>query len=1232
MFLSSCDISEYKSRFDKFLLNLWSYMNFNQSDSVFKAFPWLEKANNTFKRIFRSTEWRHFIKWFYNNIEFTKKIGMDHVFWLQMQSYVKDYIENYNSKGETFAQNVLSLNLEKDWYWEKHDFMLWYITLANNVLQKFKTEDFWSENINNLMNSIVDRVINTDIKEWQWWVLFNQFLWLYTDNNANILNAIWQFDIATAERLRWTWEQFIEAMTNLFWEPSSMLNWMLTWRLMNGVVNFIWESPFDNPWFFKRLVQKYLIANSFAQLLLKSTVGVWSFILYSLASATQSIINLSSYKKRWYSNIALDNWLKAIWETAWQSSVLSEQSFWALDTTWKEWSWMARMMRYPAFSWFMTWMQNLIWDTLFRYEYKRYAMAQALHNFWVKSADELIFYTDSDGNVSICESCRDELTNEFQRIFFDYIWSWYVEQWTQTTWWSFVRYYWILTQWGTRYVQNTINRLTWSNLQVYRGKALENWYNITWEDIARDLMSNPEVVSERIRIAKAVKRMLRFNRIYGWCDPTDVECMMTKYLWIAYLPSTASQIWHPVMKSIIQTFYEVWLNDNPNLEANEEWFFSNELITSFAHNFLKPMNKMFYLAWLTVDWYKNLVSDDQSFLEAITKTLFDNTSGMLQYLTEEQNNYLAPYWAFTPKSLDWNEEMIFWIWDNVMRKINDVISQSNRVLNYWKTNSARDKVWLLIKELWFVRKILTPVDLEWIKPLIEIIDSDKWVINMSEWKVPWDGTEYFYNHFYEALTKNDRAYWAEFNARWIRTSKYNDQEYTYQEKQLIAKINELEKTGIPRSEAIMKWLQWTLWSETYDNIKMMILNLWEEWKSNKQAVIDAFAHINTRTNVSWVKALWLIAEAEKYNIIRSLWVKSINDIPASKRQSVESSINKMVVEKYWPMLFYADRAQWNEETKWYILEKNPSLYKKLVYQKADERWTISFKDQKLDNIIEAKLLANSEMATWNPDWFYIHNNVASKIWIPKDSSDVNWVGRLINFTNRLRTYMWDKWFAEQTKVNTIAPMLVANHFVMNNVLQDKKLNDIIWQKNVDYFHNIMYKSYDTIKSMPQALDKYKELESIFGKWYKNNNYSWRYYSNDPYSSYNKYKTLYPTLLKRWALNYNNFKNGYTKWDNYPMRSNYSDWESRYLQQRAYRNSIVSERIAIDIQAWGWQFSRKSVNVKINKRKWLSPTDSPKKWFAKFVKNQAVVWSEELLWPKTSWRTNKRVWTRSKAKS
>ena len=807
---------------------------------------------------------------------------------------------------------------------------------------------------------------------------------------------------------------------------------------------------------------------------------------------------------------------------------------------------------------------------------------------------------------------------------------------------------WVSTE---EYIDNAYKWPGWDRLIRRHARSVERWeYVMPWEH-AQALVSKKEFWREIMRVLSWIRYAYRFWNIA--CRDWDtwelnLQCAMKNFLNVVYLPAQAAQMAHPLIQSFLKTIKDC-IKYIPHFKDESLWVKDSHVVEeSVVTNFLKPMLKAFYIvdiAWSTAE---KMIYNDDDFIWALFDSLVDSTDAMLYYTADEISSRIYNYWAYWPKSYLNNDTSLFWQPNELRDSMSDLsrIKAIESVANEW----IRWKIWNINSVTrWFLIPIFNMFrdednqlsNASWLfesqkadKMLLDY-NSDEWIFEMKHWRFTPEMLRDadFMQYTWTNIMSDFQPYWADFN-KWIRDNKYNTDEIMYMENRLKEDMEKTKNANpwLSDLEIFDVALKDYLWSNpTYDMFKDAIQEYYDNWESEKWAFTDYLANAANYEETAWVKWLALMAEYMKRVAMENAGIQY-----SSKQTAEEKAIIKWIENEVawilWPYLRLADRRQYaNLEWRRFIQEhpeyKDYDPFKNLIDKNWE--WNVNWDVKEtwvLWTALWANNLAQTELILWNTNWYELVNVFTEKFWSPFDEKwnfDEVKAAQMIDWVIFLADALEDAWKSKADIALILAPTLTKHIKLWDYALtedtdQNKRLRELLWEEWIDQIRWLLYDTYSWITDLPELLDLLND-EKVYDKivWEGNNKHKkWGslYYWNNTRKNYDYYKEPANIFKSWWSKNLSKLANWYgNSWKrNYAW--SYTPREFYFLNQRSYRNSINSARIAPDIPLTIWGFSQTTVKSK-NPVSWYTTNIKPweSKPTAKFGKSKSIVW-----WGMTRW--------------
>lgn len=1037
-------------------------------------------------------------------------------------------------------------------------------------------------------------------------------------------------------------ELFIRQFEQLFWESKNDLIRKNTSVFKNAFANLTGNT---NYWRFKKAINS-LMKFSAPLYLSKFYFNIAAATMMWVSSWFISYVTLKSLKKSrpdkelkkilnevdiidtdigyddFFSSLRQEWWLKKWFNSTLLVAWVTGKQVWFDDTSGKV-DWFLRNSKWfnnPFFEWMTMGMPNFIWDTLFRGEYMIVAMDRAMKRLWRNGpATNYLYQNNPDGTRSKNIENTLILKNEFIDSFTSLIGTSNIEWGTQTTRWWYNKVYSYMSQWASRYINDHIYRGIWANiyhlgnalwwvekipliwqdiLNMYSSK-LEDWYSDLPWTAATDHVTKEESIRELIKLTDAFQMMFRFQKEF-WCrneDGTvDRQCSMNKFLWIAYLPSQALQMAHPLINNLIH-FVTQSIIDNPMVWEDTPMY--KQIAESFSRNMIRPFLRAFFVPDIIAETIKQSIDSPEKFWEILRQTYLKRSQWLLYYISDDVDSYLLWANAYVPKSFSKDSNIIFWVYNWWFKDwVYEEAAKAKKIDNM-------SVMWFLFWNFPMVRHFLYP---DWSDPtskMIAAMDKDPEMKQLFKWEIPQslENNKEFMESVYLNLTKDRATYWAQYDENWVRINKddkwrlYNQWEITLWELMLKdAMDKELKKD--PTQDKLTVYsnaMKIALSTESYSNMKNFMSAYYDKTgKWSDLAYMDYLWAMQHDTKLAWVKWLAIASEYRKLELMKQVWLEYKKEAPAAEKEVIKI-IETQVAKEFGPLLSIVDVKQRHNVTMKAFVDKYPEfagakVFKNIIWEdwSIDNKWTITT-DTQAWVALRSYSLARGEIAKGNVNWYQLLNVLTEKLWSPIWADFKIDTKKATNLTNSLiyiSKSMDEMWLSTLDKTHILLPTMTKNLELWSQLRSNKELFANLGEDKVNYIENILYNDYKWIKDIEKALEYTKDYNTIANKYYWKT-WSWygysrnsSYYWKTPYKDYDTYKPFYPKFLERGSNNLSRLSNAYGKWNSYEPRESYNSREYAYLNARARWNPLISQRIAPDIQFSGGWFSRKSVKVSL----------------------------------------------------
>lgn len=954
----------------------------------------------------------------------------------------------------------------------------WLSIQSSNTSDNLKTMLIWCVNNNILWHKLNDK------PDTRWTALWN-FFWVVSASgwwNNNALRFLWKFDgndqkykLTLAD---WTTKDF--EIKDLYSSDDATMQ-ELFWLLFADD-NDHWNDPIlQSPSAYRNAIKNFMEATDKdkEQLWIEKFVNwmlkwwaMWKLSSYFfnmlawwaswLSCLTTWYLNVISYKEKnsktkindaltrlWLkkdyfkmkdirSQEDLKNWYQELWQNFFW--------LWTKDLFFKDYTRdNFSLINNEMFSWLFMWPMNIMWDTIWRWDYQQKAMDMALQKLWRDwNLENRLYMTTSWGKRVPNEAAFVLLMNTFLEKMADMTWFPSIEWWWQLIWrydysngkWKRTKatvnsalkmFHW-MSSWWTNHVNNIYKILMWWAVNAFTTQEEKDnaykwcWWNWlirrytraieTWEKVmpwehAQALVSKREFGREIMRIIAWLRNVYRFWNL--WCrdDETwdlDIWCAFKNYLSVAYLPYQALQIAHPMIRALWWMITDS-IHYSNYFKDKDLWVDDADVIKWSAYqNFIKPLLRSAWAANIFFQSAERAQNTDDNFVESLWNSLLHSSDWMIYWISDQISSYVHSEWAYWEKSYLNDDMTVFW--SNV--PIRDTLNEMNNIK--WIESVAK---WWLWQKVWWMNGMTRffynlvhseekDLDASWlyesekVEDLLRTWNDDPDLLEMAHGKFTDEmkDDDEFMQYVWTNLTQDRQTYWADFK-EWVRDSKYNQTEINYAETLLKKDMDEIAVANPWLSDleiydaALKKFFE--SWP-TYDLIKDAIQTYDDAWESAMWVYTDYLSNAAWLTETAWVKWLALVAEYRKRELMEKAWIQYSSKQTASEKATLEE-IEKKVAWELWPYLWLADRRQYyNLMWEWFLKDhpeyKNYDPFSNLL----DKDWNININaDLKTSWTIWVALWANNlartELIIWDTNWYELSNVFTEKFW---SAIDENW--------------------------------------------------------------------------------------------------------------------------------------------------------------------------------------------------------------------------------------------------
>lgn len=905
-------------------------------------------------------------------------------------------------------------------------------------------------------------------------------------------------------------------------------------------------------------------------------------------------------------------------------------------------------------AWYKTWssgLMNITADQMFRWRYMKVAMDTALNTLnRNKSIDHYLFKADPvTWEMVENANAKAMLTLEFAEQLWRLIGTSPVEGGTNTTWGMFNKFYGTITQWATRYTNNTIRQLAWGTY-FYLAKAawsvsegLYKWIGGDWivnrytqeirdwtplNDIswivAHDLISRPEYRREMIKVVDAWQMMMRMWKEFG-CRNEDgsvnIKCSFEKFFDAVTFFWQAVRTAHPLINQLWKFVAEMTISP-------AHWDFEVDsprhtiIAESFIRNMMKPFARSFAVANIWPKIYADmrdmkLERTEENIKSLLVKHLLNDAEAFLYYVEKDISSYMHWDTIYTPSSLvSKNVEALGVLMDDYKEWVHSEVGQMkrlNREMAVWATISTN---------LPILKYFINPFDKsDSARDLIEFMGSKKDILSMTRWEIPasaWKN-ENFMDYVINMISKDTHLYSADFEGG-KRYAPYNEWEEQFNDTILQRKMKELsgKNPDLNWLPLVHQSIKDILWAESYErfiDIKSDAYDVWE--KGSSLAFLELVANMQYDTPVAGKLLVGFLYEMKKAERMEEAGVRFNSDNAYTREERrIIKDIERKTAMEYAEDLYDVDFYSWNSMVMKYVYETYPEVKDHKALNQIRENDKVKYTTKRkveAQNTAEIALFVDSlskrMIELWYSEWFEVRNAIMEAIGSPrkynkKDNSYevddkllANYANTIIQLDNNFR----EEGIPELDRTFNLLWAIAADPELWTYMNENKEFIEWFWQERVDTMNQILYWTYKNIKWLDEAMDYLKDKETIetlfktstykksgtSGGWSRSIKYgSDFYYWKNSSKDYDRYKMFYPKLLERGSQNFKYLSNSYAKGPTYSTAGwGYTDRQYRYLQARARWNPIVSKRLAPDIQIPSSWFAKRAGKVRLAYGTW-----------------------------------------------
>ena len=1173
----------------------------------------------------RTWQWNNNVFWFlwvydwYVNAKFNLRLPN----WEFKQFKITDLYNEDNAK----MQEMFWVLFASNEYWSNDPI------LRNPNLYRHSIKTLMKATDSNQHWWLVTNAVNRSLRYWAVWKLSSYFLnllswsmiwisclttwWLnvlsYKKKNSkqkidNALTKLWlrtqSFSLNTENIWAWIWERISTWFNNRFSTWTNDLSFKDISRdnsefLSDPRISWLMMWPMNILW---------------------DTIWRWSY---------QEIAMDMALQKLWWDIWDLDNWLTM---DDWEWNIVpNENAAITLMTTFLQK--MADVTWFPDIEW---WSQLNLWLDL-----------KSDSPNWKK----WIWNTSLNAVLKMMHWMTQWSTQYVNNTIHTLAW------WTINAWYDLQDELYNLTNWrlgkSKQEVYNNAYKWIWGNWLIRRyTRWIERWWiSMSWE-CARELVSKEEYTRELMRFMAWIRNLYRLWNIACRDENWELSrsCAWKNFWSVVYLPWQALQMAHPIIQALYKIPRDYFKYSNyfqdKDLWVSQWDIFADSIMT----NWLKPMLRSMYLWKVWASAIDATVNDDLNedwFLKNLWEAIMDSTEWILYYTHDEIMSYVHSNWAYWPMSLLNDNTSIF----SSPLELRDTITEMNRIkwieswANRWWANRFVDLFATTRMFKWFFTEW-------WNTSLYDSWRADKmlydWnadadILTMANWYFTEDmvNDPEFMQYVWTNLTQDRQSYWASYK-EWVRDNKYNKGEIDYFETLLKKDMDEATIANPWLSDleiydtALKTFFEWT---PIYDNIKLAIQAIDDSWDHVKAAYTDYLASAAWLQESTWVKWLALIAEYRKRQLMESVWLQYSSSATKEEKDAIKMIENQVAAE-LWTWLWLADRRQYSNLMWQWFLKNHPEYEKYDPFKNLlNDDWTMNMNaDLKtswtLWTALWANNLARSEMILWNTNWYELSNVFTEKFWSAIDENwnfDATKAAQIIDMTLFLAQALEDSGKSPADIALILAPHLTKNIELWNYAIweeteDNKELRNILWKEWVDQIRWLLFDVYKNTNWMYEFVTDYLNdanvIKTLLWKntkwWYRK--WSSLYYWKNTKKNYDYYNKPANTFNGWWSKNLSKLANGYGTTGKRNYAWNYDSREFYFLNQRSYRNNIISSRIAPDIPLSIWGFSKTTVKSK-NPVSWFTTNIKPweERSTPKLGKGKGIVWWEQSRWPVTHFK-------------
>ena len=679
--------------------------------------------------------------------------------------------------------------------------------------------------------------------------------------------------------------------------------------------------------------------------------------------------------------------------------------------------------------------------------------------------------------------------------------------------------------------------------------------------------------------------------------------LMSAKMWYYYWQAIT---WQP---DTFENFKEYWVDTSDYLSSLDATWFAAILSAPFKW-------------YSSYNEYKHMAGEETSMWEWLRAAAINTISEICSRLFKEwklltaTTNALVAYWQSWDLDFAWTvlwtelDKMMTWLGRFQLSDVDDTYDLED-------FSSDTDIIWKILltnHETSQAGKLKTKINsLEWAE---RTIDNPKLAFITAVWYLPviWQfiksATDMGWFTFNEAVYKEYRDmvrndpvmnwlyHWEisidDFSDSGIQQLYYELTDFDYTREKLWENGRHLVWSYDQKT-----WEDYTIKSEKEEVfVRNMLTELWisdAEWRQKmneaklwkKDWIIKLMAMAEAYQPGSWKTILSYLANQEAYEYLQKATgnkYPSWNDIDDETNKAIQA----LVVEKYYPELFIADKTSWYRAIQVYLNDANPEVFNAL------------YKDQKLSKFTNTlwymDMLMHQMAYEWEVDAAYIKN-----VWwmIGKYVDDDEARMTLINYT----LSSIDKLDIPETQKLKAKESLLAGNM------------DFIWHIKNDEIANMLHE--DSIKEYENFVwwvkkELWLQLKEKIWDWTWST-WTWYKYTKYPYKKYpyKKYNYKYPN---NWYSNYPN--NWYSSYPSNWSWSGNGDWVDSAFFKWANKLLDPFNNVAPD---YTYTSPRRPLRTE------QSNLWDTFKFYLKVYEDHVKAYTDKLVKPRDEWKKSKGSW-------